>query len=259
MDENGQIVEEVVRKVEQLPSPPPANEVADQIREFLRRLIEQRPQDWAELFSDLTALHFIAGIALCVAGMAYLLWGWRVFKFLVMLNVALLGAIFSGAAVIQLHWENYFWIGLLAGGVLGGVLAWPLMKLFVALFGGALGATFGAEAFRQIAAAAGRGDLAEYAWAAAILGAVVLGLAVFFTFRLCVMIITAIQGAGMLAAGVLSLLFKWDWASGRLTEFLLETPLVLPLCVVGVALAGFLIQIFSRAGFRSGQAKAKAK
>ena len=217
----------------------------EQLRDAVASHWENLPHNLLELLDTLQSMHVLHGILLALAGLLYLLIGWRIFKVLVILNAAIFGAMLGGMLTMELGQEGYWWIGVLLGACVLGLMAWPLMKLFVALFGGAIGAGIGFTLFQQIVLGMGRGELMLYAWAGAVAGAIVLGLLALMVFQAGVMIATALQGSAMLICGLLSLLFKFDSLRERLSDYLREHRPVLLLIIVGVGLAGLAVQVAS--------------
>jgi hypothetical protein len=235
--------------VEHLPEVDPTSwrEFQKQFCDFFQAQWQNVPQNLDELLATLKTMHIGYGILLTVAGLFYLFVGWRLFKPLIMLNAAILGAVLAGSATVRLGFGEYWWVGMIAGGCVLGLVAWPMMKLFVALFGGALGAALGFSAFESIVATAGRGDLAPYAWVGAAVGALVLALLAILLFQGAVMFATSLQGSGMFVCGGLCLLFKAPNIEEPLTEALRSHPPALLLVVVGLSAAGLVVQIFAAA------------
>ena len=237
--------------IDKIPTSAPATfpeidpEFWGQLRDAFAAHWENLPHNLAELLEALQSMHALHGVLLALAGLLYLLIGWRIFKMLVMLNAAIIGAMLGGMATVELGHQEYWWIGVLLGAGVLGFLAWPLMKLFVALFGGAVGAGLGFTAFQQIVLSMGRPELLPYAWMGAAGGAIVLGLLAVLVFLGGVMIATALQGAAMLVGGLLALLFKFDSLRETLSDYLLARPAVLLLVVLGVCLGGLAVQIAS--------------
>lgn len=230
-----------------LPQVDPASweEFQKQFRDFFQSHWQNLPQSPEELFASLRAMHAGHGILLAVAGLFYLFIGWKLFQPLVMLNAAILGAVLGGSAAVQLGAGEYWWVGLLAGGGVLGLVAWPMMKLFVALFGGALGAAVGFSTYETLLGMAGRSDLLPYAWVGAVVGALFLAMLAVLLFQGAVMLATSLQGAGMFCCGLLCLLFKTPRAESSLTHFLKTHPPALLMSVIGLAAAGLVVQMFA--------------
>jgi len=78
---------------------------------------------------------------LIMAGIVYLLFGFRIFKAIVLLNAAVLGGCL-GAKVPMEHQETSIAVALICA-VFAAAIAWPTMKYAVALMGGLFGAALG--------------------------------------------------------------------------------------------------------------------
>src|SRR5262245_5105315 len=74
---------------------------------------------------------------LIIGSAVYLLFGWHIFKTLVMLNAALVGAYIGGRIGNE---AGSFAAGAGIGAVLAAAVTWPLMKYAVAAMGGIFGA-----------------------------------------------------------------------------------------------------------------------
>jgi hypothetical protein len=147
---------------------------------------------------------------------------------------------------------------MIAGGCVLGLVAWPMMKLFVALFGGALGAALGFSGFEAVVSTMGRGELLPYAWVGAAVGALVLALLALLLFQGAVMFATSLQGSGMFVCGLLCLLFKAPSMEESLTEGLQAHRPALLLAVVGLSAAGLVVQIFAASRHKKRAAKSAA-
>lgn len=213
-----------------------------QLRELVTTHWEQRPHDLAELLADLSTMPVWHGLLLIGLGVLYLLLGWRVFKLLITLNAAVLGAVLGGAVTVQIGFADGWWIGMLVGGLLLGVLAWPMMKLFVVLFGGAVGASLGMAAFGHVIALLDKPQWESYVWVGVVIGAALLGVLAAMLFRLGVMLLTAMQGSAMFLAGVVAVAFHVGQTGENIREFLLANEPAALLAVLGVGLAGLVTQ-----------------
>jgi hypothetical protein len=168
-----------------------------------------------------------------IFGTLLLLFGINIFRFVVMLNAALLGA--AVGAFIGGKAGNAG-VGATVGGFTGAALSWPLLKHAVALMGGVIGALVGATMWRLF-------NLdPEFFWAGALCGGVTFALTSFLLFRGCVMIYTALQGSSMVVIGILSLVFKYQDLAPRLTQALSAKAYILPIAVFIPAMCGLIFQ-----------------
>lgn len=157
---------------------------------------------------------------LLACGLVYMLQGWKIFKVLVVVNAAVLGAAVGGHIGSLLGGHNTWLYMGIAGGLLLAVLAWPLMKYAVSLMGGLVGGVMGYSLWHYVVAMVGQEDLANYAWVGALIGLITLGLLAFIILQAVVTIITSLQGSVMTICGIVAIAMRY----GPLRETL-ETPL----------------------------------
>jgi hypothetical protein len=176
-----------------------------------------------------------AGIAtiLLMAGIVYLLWGYQVFKWLITLNAAALGA--------YLGWllGETAEAGVpcaIVGGFVCAVVTWPTMKYAVAVMGGLFGAVLGATLWMTF-----RLEPA-FAWSGAGMGLILFGLLSFIVFRGSVMVYTSLQGAVMMILGILGLIFKINEVAPTVTRKIEVAPFLVPMAVLVPMVIGMIYQ-----------------
>jgi hypothetical protein len=170
---------------------------------------------------------------LVLLGVVYLLFGYNIFKILVVLNAATAGAMLGvslgdkAGAVLPLA---------ITGAFIAGVAAMPLMKWAVAFMGGLCGALLGASLWRTF-------NLdPSFAWAGAGMGLIFFGLLTFILFRGCVMTFMSLQGAVMLVFGVFGLIFKYHEVSPAVARFFAVKPFLLPMVILIPTVLGVVFQ-----------------
>lgn len=174
-----------------------------------------------------------AATLLIGGGVIYLLFGLYLFKWLVTLNAAIVGAYLgsligrSGDAAVA---------GAFMGGFSAAAATWPLMKWAVTVMGGLFGALLGISVWRAVGLDPG------YAWSGGLTGLVFFGMLSFVVFRLSVMTYTSLQGSVMLIFGVLSLIYKYPDFAGRVTEALTIKPFILPAAIFIPMICGMFYQ-----------------
>ncbi len=175
---------------------------------------------------------FLAAVLLFF-GIIYSAFGYTLFRLAVTLNVAALGI-----------WAGFFagkqfdarLPGMVIGGVLFAALAWPAMRLAVAVCGGLVGFVIGVAVWRSL-------DLADnYAVAGGLIGAIFLFMLSFSLFKLSILAFTAIQGAVMIIAGVLGLLLKYPPVDERITTWTSQQPAILPIALLALSLIALIFQ-----------------
>ncbi|HWE01439.1 MAG TPA: hypothetical protein VG326_03440 [Tepidisphaeraceae bacterium] len=166
-------------------------------------------------------------------GVIYLLFGYNIFKALMVLNAAVLGAIIGAA------------IGDKTGGTLplsittGFVLAaitWPMMRWAVVVTGALCGAAIGVGMWRTFNLEP------NFAWAGSGMGLIFFGLLTFILFRGCVMTYMSLQGAAMLIFGLLALTFKYDGLTLQVSHWFKLKPFLLPMMVFIPTVLGVMFQ-----------------
>ena len=170
---------------------------------------------------------------LVIGGLIYLLFGWYIFRSLVMINAALVGAYVGGR--IGEHGGSLF-AGACVGAFVAAALTWPLMKYAVAFMGGVFGALLGASLWRAV-------GLEPYlSWAGAMTGLVLFGLLSFILFRGSVMMYMSLQGSVMLIFGILGLIYKYQDIAPKVTENMTLKPFLLPVAIFIPAVLGLIYQ-----------------
>ena len=182
---------------------------------------------WAEGLGAGTAA------VLVLLGVVYLLFGFYLFRFLVVANVAVVGAAVGALAGDR---GGYSLPGGLLGGFVSAVVTWPLMRGAVTIMGTLFGALVGGSLWRLA------GLEQAYAWSGALTGMVACGLVCFIAYRESLMAHTSLQGSVMVVFGVLGLLMKYHTVAESLTDYLGRQPLLLPTLVVIPTIMGTLFQ-----------------
>lgn len=141
------------------------------------------------------------GLLVTSVGFMFLLAGYRLYKLSFVVGGFMVGAYFGLLAANALHLEPR-WI-VLCGGVLIGLLAWPLTRVVVFLFAGLV---FG-SALSEIAGIA----LPSLADGVFLVGFVTGGILSFVATRLLAVLSTSLAGASAVFFGALSMA-SWLWA-----------------------------------------------
>jgi hypothetical protein len=170
---------------------------------------------------------------LVIGGIIYLLYGYQIFRALVIVNAGLCGA-YIGARVGEKAGSMY--AGALIGGFITAALAWPLLKYAVALMGGIFGALLGASMWRAVGLDPGMG------WAGALIGLVAFGMLSFILFRASVMMYMSLQGSVMLIFGILGLVFKYKDLAPTVAEHMTLKPFMLPMAIFIPTVLGWIYQ-----------------
>jgi hypothetical protein len=174
-----------------------------------------------------------AATLLIILGIIYLLFGFYLFKGLVVVNAGFVGA-WVGAMIGERSGSAVPCAVL--GAFVAAAVAIPLMKWAVAVHGGLLGAALGGSIWRMV-------DLdPRFAWAGAAMGLIACGLFCFILFRGSVMAYMSLQGSLMLVFGLLGLLYKYQDLGPRITSGLQNRHFILPMAVFIPTVIGLLYQ-----------------
>lgn len=170
---------------------------------------------------------------LIVLGVIYLLFGFKMFRVLMMLNAAALGAALGMGLG---HRSEVGFALMVLCGFVAAAITWPLMKWAVAIVGGLAGAMLGASVWQTC------GLEPQYAWSGALTGLVLFGLLSFIIFKGSVTMYMSLQGAAMLIFGLLGMLFKYEQIAPRVTHTMTLRPILLPMAVIIPTIIGMLYQ-----------------
>jgi len=209
---------------------------------LIQRITSFEMPSRVEYVDSLASMHLALAIILFACGMVYLLQGWKIFKMLVIVNAAILGAFLGGQLGVLLRGGNAPLFAAIAGAMLFAALAWPLMKVAVSLMGALVGGFVGYGMWSYVAEAANKPALAEHAWAGALIGLVALGLLAVIIFRFVVMIFTSVQGSLMTVSGIVAILMKLAILRSKLQPALASNMHLLVLLIGVPAIIGFGMQ-----------------
>ncbi len=215
----------------------PDSGVLDRLGELI-----SSPQGFIE---QVDKLDEITALALILAGLVSLFWGWRVFKILIVANAAIVGAAagaYLGQEFRRQAGDNIVIFAALAGGLVMAAVAWPLMKYAVSIMGGLAGSVIGYGAWHYGVTLTNRSELAEHAWVGALIGLILLGLLAFLIFKTVVMVLTAMEGSVLAVAGLANLCLKYERISDDVRTQLTQNPNLLPLLIPVPAVIGFVMQ-----------------
>jgi hypothetical protein len=197
---------------------------------FLRMDILNRPDD---LINALSQLPLIGASVIVVVGVLCVLNGYRWHKWLIMALAFLLGL--GLGYLLSMHVGRSAIVAVSLG-LLCAIIATPMLKVAVAVFGGLTGAFIGANVWTAFEGAAGMH------WAGAAMGFILLAMASLIFFRLVIVLFTSVGGAAMVVFGIITLLLHvpaWEEAV-RLS--LTSNHLLIPLLLAVAAVGGFVLQ-----------------
>jgi hypothetical protein len=199
----------------------PASEAVVPIDVFWDYIISLR---WLE------AMTFISFGAVC------LMYGWRVFKVLVVISFSLLGLglgmIIGGKIVGE---SSQLWGGAI-GMVLMALISIPLMQYAVSI----LGAMAGGMLTAGLWYACGLNE--RYIWAGALIGVIAGGMISFIVFRIAVMLFSSLGGSSLMVVGLLALLYRFPQTEEQVQRLVFEQKWFLPVALIVPTVIGLIVQ-----------------
>ncbi len=186
-----------------------------------------------ELMAALSNLHIIWASIFVAVGALCVLNGYKWHKKVVIV-CAFLGGLGLGNLLSKQMGDSRIVMGAL--GLLCAIVAAPLLRFAVAIFGALTGAFIGANVWTAFS------DSPEAHLAGAAMGGIAMGLATFIMFRFVVVMFTSIGGAAMAVFGGITLLLHVPAWSESVQSSLTSHQLLLPLIVSVAAVTGFVFQ-----------------
>ena len=189
------------------------------------------------IWQQMTSLSWLEAVLAVSFGVVYLLYGWRVFKVLVVIAFALIG-MFLGIQVGSMAGEK-MWGGVV-GLIVFAIASVPMMRFAVSLLGGAAGAFVSAGIWHAC-------SLPEsYIWAGGLVGLVGGFLISFIIFKFAVILFTSLGGAAIMMIGLLELLNLYllhsEPESTGIYYIIYNNNWFLPVCLIIPTAIGMLLQ-----------------
>lgn len=198
---------------------------------FSRMDILNHPQ---ELTDSLQQMPMVLGGVFLVVGIVCVLNGYNWHKWIVVVLAFLGGIVLGNMLSDQIGHSSVIAFSI---GALCAIIATPMLKITVALFGGLTGAFIGANMWTAVNAAQ-----PETHWAGAAMGFIVLAMASFILFKLVIIVFTSIGGAAMVVLGSLTLLLQVDGWEATVRDSLAANDKLVPILVAVAAIGGFVLQ-----------------
>jgi hypothetical protein len=198
-----------------------------------------------EWFALLEGLDPAWGLILIAVGLVYVLLGWRVFKVLLVLNCAGLGASLGAVLGGGIFSQSLFWpllFGLIGGVLFGSAATWLFRwaaTLCAALAGGFVGAHL-----VSIFSLAPEAQLIG-----AVAGLLLVGSAVFVAFEHIVIVVLSFQGGLMTVGGMLIATSEQTGFFRYFRDMATRNSVLVPFCIIALTVIGTSLQL---AGLRSG-------
>jgi len=192
------------------------------------------PIDW--FWKQITSLTQLEALTFVSFGAVCLLYGWRVFKVLVVISFGLIGMIL-GIVLTQriVGLNNELMGGLIGMGVLA-VLSVPLMRWAVCILGAGAGAILTSGIWYAF------GLTERYIWAGGLIGLVAGGMISFIVFRVAVILFASLWGSGLMVVGSLALLHLYSATAGQVETLVFNQHWFLPVAITIPTFVGIIVQ-----------------
>jgi len=188
------------------------------------------------LWEYITSLNTLEAITFISFGSVCLMYGWRVFKVLVVISFGLMGlalGILVGGKVQGNNsqvWGGFIGLGLMAG------FSVPLMKYAVSVLGALAGGILTAGLWFAL------GLTEQYIWAGALIGIIAGGMISFIVFRIAVMLFSSLGGSALMVVGILALLYTYPQTAQGVEQLVFADKWFLPAALLFPTVVGLLVQ-----------------
>lgn len=188
-----------------------------------------------QIWSQITGLGSLEALTFISFGMVCLLYGWRVFKILVVISFALFG-LWAGMFISSKIGEAGGPVISVLLGIVFAIASIPLMKYAVSILGAISGGLITAGVWHAAA-------LPEtYIWAGALVGIVAGGMISFIVFRMSVILFSSLAGSALIITGIMALLHIYQPTSQGLENLYFNQQWFLPTVLIIPALLGLYMQ-----------------
>lgn len=188
-----------------------------------------------QIWSQITSLGLLEALTFISFGMVCLLYGWRVFKILVVISFALFGLWLGMFISNKIGQPGSPVISVLLG-IVFAIASVPLMKYAVCILGAASGGIITAGLWYAV-------TLPEaYIWAGALVGIVAGGMISFIIFRMSVILFSSLAGSVLIITGAMAVLHLYSPTSGGLKDLYFNQQWFLPVVLIVPAAFGVYMQ-----------------
>jgi len=187
-------------------------------------------------WTQITSLGLLEALTFISFGAVCLVYGWRVFKMLVVISFGLLGLLLGITVSDKISGGDSQILGGLIGLGLLAALSVPLMRWAISI----LGAVAGGILTSGIWYACGLTE--KYIWAGALIGIVAGGMISFIIFKVAVILFSSLGGSGLMATGILALLYLYPQTTEKVEELIFTQKWFLPTMLIAPTLVGIILQ-----------------
>jgi hypothetical protein len=195
------------------------------------------------IWEQVTSLSWLQAVIGISFGMVYLLYGWRIFRILVVISFGLAGmyiGMLAGQRFGNQHDNMQLW-----GGVLGmfamAILSMNLIRWGVSLLGAAAGGVVTGGLWYAF------GLPEQYIWAGAIIGVVAGGMMSFILLKISVMLFTSLGGSVIVAINFLALMHLYQTKvmvppNTNIEQMFFDKTWFLPMIIILPTIIGMIVQ-----------------
>ena len=189
------------------------------------------------IWEQIVSLSWLQAVLAISFGIVYLLYGWRIFKVLVVISFGLLG-MFIGIKVGG-YAGSEIWGGVI-GLIIMAIISVPLMKWCICILGAVAGGVLAGGVWYAF------GLPQMYIWAFALVGVVAGGMISFIVLKVAVMLFTSLGGSAITVVGMLALLHLYENMANPPTtnihDLVFEQNWFLPVALMLPTLIGMAMQ-----------------
>ena len=187
-------------------------------------------------WTQITSLGLLEALTFISFGAVCLLYGWRVFKVLVVISFGLLGLLLGVTVSDKISGENSHIIGGLIGLGVMAVLSVPLMRWAVSILGAVAGGILTAGLWYACRLPE------QYIWAGGLVGIVAGGMISFIVFKIAVMLFSSLGGSAIMVAGLLALLHQYQLTTEHINDLIHNHNWFLPAALLIPTAVGVFLQ-----------------
>jgi hypothetical protein len=187
-------------------------------------------------WKQITSLSLLESLTFVSFGAVCLLYGWRVFKVLVVISFGLIGMILGVTVTQRIVGLNNQLMGGVIGMGLFAVMSVPLMRWAVCILGAGAGAILTSGIWYAV------GLNEQYMWAGGMVGLVAGGMISFIVFRVAVILFASMWGSGLIVVGTLALLYLYPATKVQVETIIFTQKWFLPTALTLTTFVGIIVQ-----------------
>jgi len=189
-----------------------------------------------QIWEHIISLNLAEALTFISFGVVCLLYGWRIFKILVVISFSLLGLVLGIKIGNMIQGNTSQVLSGLIGLVALAVVSVPLMKYAVSVLGAVAGGILTAAIWY------GCGLNENYIWAGALIGIIAGGMISFIVFRIAVMLFSSLGGSTLMVIGLLALLYLYPETKDQVHDIFFNHQWFFPIAIMVPTAVGLLAQ-----------------